>query len=105
MNILQPLHDIARDQRIKLESINLDIAKVNKLIEQTPLQSCRFCDSSEHVTWREQATPDEVGQHLISITCVNCGIQTLPQNCFVSEPGTFYSAAYDAIEIWNGKSP
>lgn len=105
MTILQPLHDIARDQRIILENINRDIASVQKMLDDHPLQPCKWCDSAEHVKWCEKLTPGETGQHLISISCFNCGIQTIPQNCFISEPDSFNRAAYDAIQSWNGETP
>lgn len=103
MSILQPLHDIARDQRIELERTNKHISDVQKLLDDNPLQPCKWCNSAEHVKLCERLTPGETGQHLMCITCFNCKVQTVPQNCFITEPETFHSAAYDTIEAWNGQ--
>lgn len=103
MTILQPLQDIARDQRIALERTNKHITDVQRIIDNNPLRDCGFCNSSENVKWTIKLTPGETNQHLISITCFNCGIQTIPQNVFQSQPDSYHSAAYDLIEIWNGQ--
>lgn len=103
MTILQPLHDIARDQRIILENINRDIANIQKLLDSNPLHACKRCDDGGNISWCEKKSPDETGQHLICITCFNCGIQTIPQNCFSNEPSSFLSAIHYTIEVWNGQ--
>lgn len=103
MIILHPLLDIARDRRIALENINRDILNIQKLLDNNPLHACKRCGDGGNLSWCEKKTPDETGQHLICITCFNCSIQTIPQNCFTNEPTSFLSAIHDTIEAWNGQ--
>lgn len=101
--ILHPLLNIAKEKRIALENTNRDIEKIQILLNDNPLQPCKCCSSSGGLSWCEKETPGETGQHLIWITCFDCYIQTIPENVFTSQPDSFYSAAYDAIEVWNGE--
>lgn len=99
MNILQPLLDIQQNLRIELDRMKSEVTNIQQL-EALPLKPCAFCQS-ENVKCIGYPVPNEPRQHQIVIRC-ECGIQTIPQTCFETEPGTFYSATYDAREIWNG---
>lgn len=99
MNILQPLLDIQQNLRIELDRLKSEVANIQQL-ESVPLRTCAFCNT-DNASLIGYTVPNEPQQYQIIVRC-HCGIQTYPQTCFDTEPNSFYSALYEAIDIWNG---
>jgi hypothetical protein len=102
MTILQPLHDIARDQRIELERTNEHITDLQQIIKGNPLNHCPKCnaDSAEFAV-KLSDLRDNAWQAVIH--CPGCKIQTWPISFHPQHPSSIKGALCELIQIWNGE--
>ena len=102
MNPLQPLILKLEIDTQNLERVQKVIDQCNELINNTPLNPCPSCGSTEHVTlspWTHQ-NPEHDDTAIIA-QCQKCELQTRPQYWFIRDPESVLSALQTVFAIWN----